>query len=160
MRKIPLGLPVPTQLGARRPDSRRRAVLTSLLVVVVVVVLVVFRGQADQQLPVSCTTPALAVPSTDLIAGRPFIAAITGPASGAYVLALDATTVTVVGGQDVAAPSDARILLHLASLAGCRQGGDVGLPAAVGPGHHVLGLFRTGVGGRPTALQTVTLEIS
>jgi hypothetical protein len=132
----------------------------SLLVLVVVVVLVIFRGQADQQLPVSCTTPALSVPSTDLVAGRPFVAAITGPSSGHYVLALDATSVTVVDGQDMTVPSTARVLLHLTSLPGCRQGGDVGLPASIRQGRHVLGLFRTGAGGRATALQTVSLEIS
>ena len=160
LRKVPLALPVPTELGPRRPDSRRRAIVTSLVVVAVIVVIAVFHGQADEQLPVSCTTPALAVPSTSLIAGRPFVAAITGPASGAYVLALDATSVTVVGGQDVAEPADAVVLLHLATLPGCRQGGEVGLPASVRFGHHQLGLFRTGAGGRPTALQTVALKIS
>jgi hypothetical protein len=92
-------------------------------------------------LTTSCTTPAIALSSTSTGGGNGISYSITGPASGTYVVAVDAAAVTVQGDGVVATPKGAFGASIHQGLNGCRATGT--LPTlAIGP--HSVVLFRDG----------------
>jgi hypothetical protein len=89
----------------------------------------------------SCTTPAIALGSTTTGTGRNIGYTITGPATGTYVITVDADTATAHGRTADVTPSGAIAVAIHQGLDSCAAGGT--LPdLASGP--HQVELFRDG----------------
>jgi hypothetical protein len=108
----------------------------------------------------SCTTPAFELSTTQVRPGQSVSARVTGPVGEAYLLALDATTVTARTGSVVLVPPTAPDLLAAATLPGCEQTTGFLIPATTAPGQHRVGLFRTRPGDSGGPVQTVTITVS
>jgi hypothetical protein len=108
---------------------------------VLAVVLTLHSGRSGPTLATSCTTPGIALSSVTTGGGNAISYAITGPAEGTYVVAVDATTVTVQGDGVIATPKGAFGASIHQGLKGCAANGT--LPTlATGP--HTVLLFRDG----------------
>jgi hypothetical protein len=92
-------------------------------------------------LTTSCTTPAIALSTGSTGNGTNLEYAITGPASGTYVLAVDATSVLVEGKGITTSPQGSFGVSLRQGLKGCAAHSHLpNLP----DGPHVLTLFRDG----------------
>lgn len=98
-------------------------------------------GRKGPALATSCTTPAIALSSAATGGGNGISYAITGPADGTYIVAVDATTVTVRGDGVVATPKGAFGASIHQGLKGCAANGTLPTLAA---GPHTVLLFKDG----------------
>lgn len=98
-------------------------------------------GRKGPALATSCTTPAIALGSAATGGGNGISYAITGPVDGTYIVAVDATTVTVQGDGVVATPKGAFGASIHQGLKGCAANGTLPTLAA---GPHTVLLFKDG----------------
>ena len=89
----------------------------------------------------SCTTPAVALSSSSTGSGRGIDYAITGPASGEYVITVDATSVTVQGDKVTVSPQAG---FAVAARRGLPKCGASGTLPKLSAGPHQVQLFRDG----------------
>ncbi len=123
-----------------RPSRRALIILTVVVAAVIAIVSLRHEPSRAPELLRSCTTPAIAV--SEPAGGGPVGQfAITGPAAGTYVVAVDAKTVTVHGDSADATPAGAVAVAIRRGLSGCASSGP--LPD-VSPGAHEVQLFRDG----------------
>jgi hypothetical protein len=92
-------------------------------------------------LTTSCTTPAIALNSATTGDGTSLAYSITGPKTGTYVIAVDATTVTIKGSAAEVTPSGGAAVAIHQGLGSCTAHGNLpDLPS----GAHEVELFRDG----------------
>ncbi len=129
---------------ARLPklDSRRTVIAGAVIVIALVLVLALHTSSSGPPLATNCTTPAIALDSSSTGSGRSIEYAITGPRSGTYVIAVDATAVTVQGRNVTVSPHGGLAVAVHQGLSSCKAHGT--LPA-LAEGSHQVELFRDGV---------------
>jgi hypothetical protein len=107
-----------------------------LIVIVVGGIVFSFGGTSNSspRLATSCTTPAAAV--GDVNGSSDLRYSITGPASGTYIVAIDAVAAKVVGDGVDLTPKSATAVAIKKGLKDCK--GDGALPSDVGTGHQLV----------------------
>ena len=127
--------------GNSRGLPSRRTLIVLLIVIVVGGIVLSLDGTSSNspRLATSCITPAAAVADVNGSSDPRY--SITGPASGTYLVTIDAVTAKVVGDGVDLTPKNATAVAIKKGLEGCK--GDGALPSDVGPGHQLV-IFRDG----------------
>jgi hypothetical protein len=120
-----------------------------VLVAVILVVALRHDSPAGPAIAKSCTTPAVALSSSSTGNGRGIDYAITGPATGLYVVTVDATSVSTQGDNVTVGPRGAIAIAEHRGLPKCGASGT--LPT-LAEGPHQVELFRDGTLAAKVAL--------
>jgi hypothetical protein len=132
------------RVGAKMPSGPTHRVLIALLVLGVGLTLLVALHRPAAKGPAvatSCTIPAIVLGPVGTGSRDSISYAITGPSTGTYVVAVDASSVRVRGdGADVTPAGAIAITIHQ-GLSGCAANGTLPTLQA---GAHDLELFRDG----------------
>jgi multisubunit Na+/H+ antiporter MnhF subunit len=129
---------------ARLPklDSKRTVVAIAVIVIALVLVFALHQSSSGPSLTTSCSTPAIALDSSSTGTGRGIDYAITGPKTGTYVIAVDATSVAVHGSTVTISPRQGFAVAVHQGLGSCKAHGT--LPTLTS-GAHQVELFRDGM---------------
>ena len=120
-----------------------KALLVLLIAGIVVAIVIALHHPAKKGPPLakSCTAAGIALSTAEVGNGNNIDYSITGPATGTYVLGVDATAITVHGDGVTATPKAAFGAAIWRGLKGCTASGT--LPTLPAGGHDVV-LFRDG----------------
>jgi hypothetical protein len=145
-------------LADDRPSIRRGRNWTWLAVTVVALAVLRFtgtRGADEVPITADCSTPAIAVSSSEVSAGQALRFRLTGPDDGDYVVTLDGVPVRDPGGTvaytDTAAGPALRLQQCLSPT--------LLLAAPAGEGPHELALLRLAGDGSTTQAAAVTVTV-
>jgi hypothetical protein len=147
-------------LADDRPAIRRSRNWTWLAVTVVVMAVLGFvggRGAEEVPITASCSTPSIAVGSSQVTAGQALRFRLTGPDDAAYVVTLDGAPVRGDAGSTVSyTPTAAGPALRLQQ---CLSPTLV-LAAPAGEGLHELAMLRLAADGGSTQVAAVPVTVS
>jgi hypothetical protein len=147
-------------LADDRPTIRRSRNWTWLAIAVVVMAVLGFvgsRGAEEVPITADCSTPGIAVASSEVTAGQALRFRLTGPDDAAYVVTLDGTAVRGDAGSTVTyTPTPAGPAVRLQQC----LSPTLLLAAPAGDGPHELALLRLAADGATTQVAAVTVTVS
>lgn len=147
-------------LAGERPTIRRGnhwAWLAVLVVVLAVLAATSSRGADEVPLEANCTTPAIAVSSSQLTRGQTFYVRLAGPDGTDYVVTVDGAPVRGDAGSTVAyTTTPAGPALQLTQ---CLSPG-LALAAPAGDGPHEVAVLAVAADGTATEVATTTVRVS